>query len=68
MTLRHDSELMTEEDALETAARWQDLYFEYQTVEKITPKEGWPPELCFYVTNRYAPGCNNKDPNYRPDL
>lgn len=66
MKQRHDSELMIESVAFETAARWQRLYNEYNTVEKISPKEDWPPELCFYVTNRYAPGCNNKDPNYLP--
>ena len=68
MRQRHDTELMTEEKALVKAIKWQTLFNEYQTVEKTTPKEGWPPELRFYVTNRYAPGCNNKDPNYRPDL
>jgi hypothetical protein len=59
---------MLESVALATAAKWQTWFNEYNTVEKIPPKEGWPPELCFYVTNRYVPDCNNKDPNYRPDL
>ncbi len=62
MSLRHDSELMIESKALETAVKWQTWFNEYNTVEKIPPKEGWPPELCFYVTNRYAPDCNNKRP------